>query len=66
MCLIELESPDAHGVLRDLEADVRLVDVRDYVRAAASGLSFQVKLGNLDLHDADTALPLLGRLPIPS
>ena len=65
MCLIELESPDADGVLRDLEAGVRLVDVRDYVRAAASGLSFQVKLGNLDLHDADLAVPLLGQVADP-
>lgn len=65
MCLVELERPEAERTLRDLEADVRLVDVRDFVRAAASGLSFQVKLGNLDLHDADLAAPLLGQVADP-
>jgi ATP/maltotriose-dependent transcriptional regulator MalT len=65
MCLVELERPEAEGTLRELEADVRLVDVRDFVRAAASELSFQVKLGNLDLHDADLAARLLGQVNDP-
>jgi DNA-binding NarL/FixJ family response regulator len=42
-----------------------LVDVRDFVRAAAAGLSFQVKLGNLDLADADLAAQLLGQVGDP-
>lgn len=65
MCLVELERPDAEATLRGLEAGVRMVDARDVVRAAASGLSFQVKLGNLDLHDADLAATLLGRVADP-
>ncbi len=65
MCLVELESSDAEPRLRELEVDVRLVDVRDFVRAAASRLSFQVKLGDLDLHDADLAAPLLGQVTDP-
>ena len=65
MCLVELERPEAERTLRDLEAGVRMVDVRDVVRAAASGLSFQVKLGNLDLHDADLAATLLQQVTDP-
>ncbi len=65
MCLMELERPEAERTLRDLEAGVRMVDVRDVVRAAASGLSFQVKLGNLDLDDADLAATLLEQVTDP-
>ena len=65
MCLVELERPEAERTLRDLEAGVRMVDVRDVVRAAASGLSFQVKLGDLDLHDADLAATLLEQVADP-
>lgn len=65
MCLVELERPEAESTLRELEAGVRIVDVRDVVRAAASALSFQVKLGDIDLHDADMASTLLARVADP-
>jgi LuxR family transcriptional regulator, maltose regulon positive regulatory protein len=65
MCLVELERPEAEAMLRALQVGVRITDARDVVRAAASGLSFQVKLGNLDLHDADLAARLLDRVADP-
>lgn len=65
MCLVELEHADVEAMLRELQADVKITDARDAVRAAASGLSFQVKLGNLDLHDADVAARLLDHVGDP-
>lgn len=65
MCLIELERPDAEPALRELEAGVRVLDARDLVRAAASRLSFQVKLGDLSLDDADFAATLLKQVADP-
>ncbi len=59
--LIELERPDAEATLGELSKLWRATDgdVRAVVRAAAYGLSYQVKLGDLDLHDADTAVQRL-------
>ncbi len=65
LCLIELEKSDAASTLNALQAGVRMIDVRDVVRAAAYGLSFQVKLGDLDLHDADHASALIGQVADP-
>ena len=59
MCAIELEAPHAEQWLRELDAGVRPGEPREIVRAAAIGLSFQVKLGDLDLTDADSAAGLV-------
>jgi DNA-binding CsgD family transcriptional regulator len=65
MCLIELERPEAEATLRVLESGVGMADMRDFVIGAASGLSFQVKLGDLDLHDADLAATILHQVSDP-
>ena len=59
MCAIELEAPHAERWLRELDAAVRPGEPREIVRAAAIGLSFRVKLGDLDLTDADSAVGLV-------
>jgi tetratricopeptide (TPR) repeat protein len=65
ICAVELEMPDAGDTLRALDAGVQLSDVREVVRSATCGLSYQVKLGTLDLTDADAAAELLGGVGDP-
>ena len=65
ICAVELEMPDAGDTLRALDAGVKLSDVREVVRSATCGLSYQVKLGTLDLTDADAAAELLGGVSDP-
>jgi ATP/maltotriose-dependent transcriptional regulator MalT len=65
MCAIELESPAAESWLAELNSRIRPGDARDVVRSAAFGLSFQVKLGNLDLTDADHVGGLLNMVSDP-
>ena len=65
ICAVELEMPDAGDTLRALDAGVQLSDVREVVRSATCGLSYQVKLGTLDLTDADAAAELLGGVSDP-
>lgn len=65
MCLVELERLEAGEMLAGLRANVQLTNPRDVIQAAASDLSFQVKLGNLDLNDADVAARLLDRVVDP-
>jgi ATP/maltotriose-dependent transcriptional regulator MalT len=65
ICLVDLERPQVESPLRALQAEVTMTDARDVVRAAAYGLSFQVKLGSLDLHDADIAVRLLDQVADP-
>jgi len=65
MCAIELEMPDAGSTLLAMTADVRRSDVREIVRSAVLGLSYQVKFGNLDLTDADLAAELLESVSDP-
>ena len=65
MCAIELESEQAESWLETLNAGVQAGDARDVVRSAAFGLSYQVKLGNIDLTDADRAFALLNLLEDP-
>lgn len=65
ICLIELERPDAQEALAVLQEGVSVLDPRDLVRAAAYGLSYQDKLGNLDLEAADFAATLLDRVGDP-
>src|SRR5262249_27336025 len=52
MALVELELPDAHVTFRALRSTVRPADPREVVRAAAHGLSYQMKLGDLGLGEA--------------
>jgi len=65
MCSVELEMPETLETLQALKAGVRLTDARETVRAATCHLSFQVKLGNLDLEEADLAATLLDRVIDP-
>ena len=65
MCAIELESPAAEAWLAELNSRIRPGDARDVVRSAAFGLSFQVKLGDLDLTDADHVGGLLNMVSDP-
>jgi DNA-binding NarL/FixJ family response regulator len=51
--------------LRAFEAGVCRIDAREVVRAAAGGLNFRIKLGNVDLHEADRASNLLGQVSDP-
>jgi DNA-binding NarL/FixJ family response regulator len=65
ICAVELEMPDAGETLRMLDASVQLSDAREIVRSATCGLSYQVKLGTLDLTDADVAAELLDSISDP-
>jgi len=65
MCAIELEMPVADDWLRELKAAVRPSEPRETVRAAAIELSFQSKLGDLDLTDADDAAGLVSFVDDP-
>ena len=65
MCAIELEMPIAEDWFRELKAAVRQSEPREIVRAAAIGLSFQLKLGALDLTDADNAAELVAFVDDP-
>lgn len=63
--LIELERPESNERLSALQQSVRPSDPREVVRAATLGLSHQLKLGELDLEDADYAATLLDRVRDP-
>jgi LuxR family transcriptional regulator, maltose regulon positive regulatory protein len=65
MCSIELERPDAVAALEALRADTSFSQPRDVVRAAAYTLSAQLKLGSLDLAQADVAVELLATVEDP-
>ncbi len=65
MALVELERPEADETFRSLRSSVRPADPREVVRAAALGLSFQAKLGDLDLEEADSTATLLERVRDP-
>ena len=65
MCSIELERPEAISTLEALSAGMSLFKPREVVRAAAYTLSAQLKLGSLDLAEADLAVELLGAVGDP-
>jgi DNA-binding NarL/FixJ family response regulator len=65
LCAVELELPEAAETLRHLSSGVNRSDVREVVRAAALGLSYQVTSGTLDLREADAAHELLEAVPDP-
>ena len=59
MCLVDLEDPSALGLLTDLSQGVSLATPREYVRAAAHRTYLQLRVGPLDLDEADDAFQLL-------
>jgi DNA-binding CsgD family transcriptional regulator/tetratricopeptide (TPR) repeat protein len=63
MCAVDLELPDAHEAYCALRAGVKYSDPRDAVRAAAYGLNYGLKMGTLDLTDADRAAELVSAVP---
>ena len=65
LALIELEKPESDKTLRTLKSTVQQADPRQVVRAATFGLSHQLKVGNLDLDEADFAATLLERVRDP-
>src|SRR5262249_42304057 len=65
MCAVELESDRAESWLLELNAEVRTGNPRDVVRSAALGLSYQMKLGDLELTEADRACALLDMVDDP-
>lgn len=59
-CLIDLEDAAAASALEEtLSEAVSFADPRDYVRAAALHVYFQLRFGSLDLEQADVAAQLL-------
>lgn len=58
-CLIDLELPSAHPTLGELCEGVTFADPREVVRAANHRLYFQLRLGALELDEADLAFRLL-------
>ncbi len=58
-CLIDLERPQAPQVLEQLSSMVVRSDPREVVRCAGVRLVYQIKLGELDLAEADRANELL-------
>jgi ATP/maltotriose-dependent transcriptional regulator MalT len=65
MCLIDLESPRASAALEALERDVHAADARDFVRAAACRLSYQSRMGKLDLTSAEIAWRMIDAVRDP-
>ena len=65
LALIELEMTGADDTLRMLRATVHPANPTHVVRASAYGLSYQIKLGDLDLSEADAAATLLERVRDP-
>jgi ATP/maltotriose-dependent transcriptional regulator MalT len=59
MCLVDLEDPSATGLLIDLSQGVSLATPREYVRAAAHRTYLQLRVGPLNLDEADDAFQLL-------
>jgi DNA-binding NarL/FixJ family response regulator len=65
MCLIDLERPEAAEALEQLSSSVVRSDPNDVVRCAALRLTYQFRLGALDLDEADRAYELLASVRDP-
>jgi ATP/maltotriose-dependent transcriptional regulator MalT len=65
MCAIELELPEAASALELLRGSVRRSDHREVVRAAMCTLSHQMRLGSLDLAEADRVAQIVPALSDP-
>ena len=59
VCETELERPESEATLTALSSEVHASDVGTRVRAAAQRLMWQMRMGCLDLRDADTVVELL-------
>jgi ATP/maltotriose-dependent transcriptional regulator MalT len=59
MCAVELGLPEAAATLDDLWTGVRISDPRDFVRASANKIRFQIGAGELDLSQAHVAWELI-------
>jgi LuxR family transcriptional regulator, maltose regulon positive regulatory protein len=64
-CLIDLERPQAAVLLKQLSPTVVRSDPTDVVKCAGRRLSYQFRLGDLDLDEADRAYELIGGLRDP-
>jgi len=64
-CLIDLEDPNAHATLARLSDDVTLGQPREFVRAAAYLIGLQMRLGSIDLEQADMAREVLSAVDDP-
>jgi DNA-binding CsgD family transcriptional regulator len=64
-CLIDLEDPSAHASLARLSEEVTLGQPREFVRAAAYLIGLQIRLGSLDLEQADMARDVLSAVDDP-
>jgi len=64
-CLIDLERPGARGALDLLQQGVHLSEPAEVVRAAAHELSFQHRMGSLNVANVDVAAELLETIGDP-
>jgi len=65
MCLTDLELPTAAIRLAELSEGVGFGDPRGMIQAAANRLNFQLRLGSIDLEDADVASQVLPAVSDP-
>jgi DNA-binding NarL/FixJ family response regulator/tetratricopeptide (TPR) repeat protein len=65
LCEIELELPEAEQTYDALARDVDTSDPNDFIRAAASNLSMQMRFGRLNLVGLEVAYELLERVDDP-
>ena len=65
LCEIEIELPEAAETYGQLAKRVRISDAIDFVRAATSSLSLQLRFGHLHLRDVEIAHELLADVDDP-
>jgi ATP/maltotriose-dependent transcriptional regulator MalT len=65
MCLVDLERPEAVETLDNLRSNIRLSDAREILRAATIELGCQLRLGTLNLDEAEAAYELLPTVTDP-
>jgi LuxR family maltose regulon positive regulatory protein len=65
VCLIDLERPEAAGILEHLRSTVVRSDPGEVVQLAGRRLVYQFRFGGLDLAEADRAHELLGGVRDP-
>lgn len=65
VCLIDLELPEAVVTMEALSSSRIRSNPTDVLRCAGAGLAFQLKLGHLDLAEADRAYEVLDALRDP-
>jgi ATP/maltotriose-dependent transcriptional regulator MalT len=65
MCAVDLGLPEVAAMLDQLWEGVRISDPRDFVRASANKLRYQIGVGVLDLSEADLAWELIDAVHDP-